>query len=151
MCLRPVSASASISRILSAVLIGPGSIWKPSRGPSSWMSALLGMSVIFHSRFVSTTSATPLVASLMPSCLPRRKDHADRLRLHLGWTAAAPMQVTAKMGTSVRGVVRDDVGARNGDPGATDQQLHHGLAVHDSLDEVGGRSAIPDVAARLSI
>ena len=35
MCFRPVSASASISLILSAVLIGPGSIWKPSRGPSS--------------------------------------------------------------------------------------------------------------------
>jgi hypothetical protein len=31
----PVSASASINLILSAVLIGPGSIWKPSRGPSS--------------------------------------------------------------------------------------------------------------------
>ena len=46
MCLRPVSASASISRILSAVPIGPGSIWKPSRGPSSWMSTWLGRSVI---------------------------------------------------------------------------------------------------------
>ena len=51
MCFRPVSASASISLILSAVLIGPGSIWKPSRGPSSWMSAWVGRSVIFRFLF----------------------------------------------------------------------------------------------------
>ena len=43
---RPVSASASIRRILSAVLIGPGSIWKPSRGPSSWISTCFGRSVM---------------------------------------------------------------------------------------------------------
>src|SRR6266478_5089614 len=42
----PVSASASISLILSAVLIGPGSIWNPSRGPSSWMSTCVGRSVM---------------------------------------------------------------------------------------------------------
>src|SRR5215472_9995849 len=46
MCLRPVSASASMSLILSGVLIGPGSIWKPSRGPSSWISACVGRSVM---------------------------------------------------------------------------------------------------------
>ena len=46
MCRSPVSASASISRILSAVLIGPGSIWKPSRGPSSWISTCVGRSVM---------------------------------------------------------------------------------------------------------
>src|SRR5262245_21401132 len=46
MCLRPVSASASMSLILSAVLMGPGSIWKPSRGPSSWISACVGRSVM---------------------------------------------------------------------------------------------------------
>src|SRR5689334_11238806 len=37
MCLSPVSASASMSSILRAVGIGPFSIWKPSRGPSSLM------------------------------------------------------------------------------------------------------------------
>src|SRR4029077_10271286 len=42
----PVSASASTSLILSAVLIGPGSIWNPSRGPSSWMSTCVGRSVM---------------------------------------------------------------------------------------------------------
>src|SRR5580704_12575966 len=42
----PVSASASINLILSAVLIGPGSIWNPSRGPSSWMSTCFGRSVM---------------------------------------------------------------------------------------------------------
>src|SRR5258708_22402108 len=42
----PVSASASISLILSAVLIGPGSIWNPSRGPSSRMSTCVGRSVM---------------------------------------------------------------------------------------------------------
>src|SRR5436305_12523337 len=46
---RPVSDSASISRTLSAVLIGPGSIWKPSRGPSSWTSTWLGKSVMVRS------------------------------------------------------------------------------------------------------
>src|SRR5271156_713075 len=42
----PVSASASISLILSAVLIGPGSIWNPSRGPSSWISTCVGRSLM---------------------------------------------------------------------------------------------------------
>src|SRR5260370_25326067 len=42
----PVSASASISLILSAVPIGPGSIWNPSRGPSSWMSTCVGRSLM---------------------------------------------------------------------------------------------------------
>src|SRR6267378_4292596 len=42
----PVSASASISLTLSAVLIGPGSIWNPSRGPSSWISTCVGKSVM---------------------------------------------------------------------------------------------------------
>src|SRR6516165_6929291 len=42
----PVSASASISLILSAVLIGPGSIWNPSRGPSSWISTGCGRSLM---------------------------------------------------------------------------------------------------------
>src|SRR5258706_12138609 len=44
MCFSPVSASASTSWIFRAVVIGPGSIWKPSRGPSSWISMLLGIS-----------------------------------------------------------------------------------------------------------
>src|SRR5215469_16733779 len=43
---KPVSASASISLILSAVPIGPGSIWNPSRGPSSWISTCSGKSLI---------------------------------------------------------------------------------------------------------
>src|SRR5580658_5516850 len=42
----PVFASASISLILSAVLIGPGSIWNPSRGPSSWISTCVGRSLM---------------------------------------------------------------------------------------------------------
>src|ERR1700730_13825879 len=42
----PVSASASINLILSAVPIGPGSIWNPSRGPSSWISTCFGRSVM---------------------------------------------------------------------------------------------------------
>src|SRR5215212_450951 len=46
---KPVSASASISLILSAVPIGPGSIWKPSRGPSSWISTCFGRSVMSFS------------------------------------------------------------------------------------------------------
>src|ERR1700730_12838343 len=43
---KPVSASASISLILSVALIGPGSIWNPSRGPSSWISTCVGRSVM---------------------------------------------------------------------------------------------------------
>ena len=41
---RPVADSASISATLSAVGIGPGSIWKPSRGPSSAISTRCGRS-----------------------------------------------------------------------------------------------------------
>src|SRR3954451_13551867 len=33
-----------MSRTLSALAIGPGSIWKPSRGPSSWMWTRRGRS-----------------------------------------------------------------------------------------------------------
>src|ERR1700730_7526131 len=49
----PVSASASISLILSAVMIGPGSIWNPSRGPSSWTSTCFGRSVMVLSLVLS--------------------------------------------------------------------------------------------------
>src|ERR1051326_1597282 len=87
----------------------------------------------------------------MPSCLARRKDHADWLWLHLDWVVAAHMQVTAKMRPSVRGAVSYHVGARNGNPAAIDQQPHGGLAIHHGLDEVGSRPAIPNVAARLPI
>src|SRR3546814_18184098 len=40
----PVSDRASTSATLSSVRIGPGSIWKPSRGPSSLMSTWAGRS-----------------------------------------------------------------------------------------------------------
>ncbi len=42
----PVSLRASISSILRAVGMGPGSIWKPSRGPSSAMVTRFGRSVM---------------------------------------------------------------------------------------------------------
>ena len=45
---RPVLASASINSILRAVGIGPFSIWKPSRGPSSLMCTDFGRSLIVH-------------------------------------------------------------------------------------------------------
>src|SRR5262245_22855360 len=46
MCPSPVSASASIRRTLSATGIIFFSDWKPSRGPSSWISTRLGRSDI---------------------------------------------------------------------------------------------------------
>src|SRR5688572_20476248 len=46
MCLSPVPPSASMNSILRAVGIPAGSIWKPSRGPSSWMVTDFGRSDI---------------------------------------------------------------------------------------------------------
>src|SRR5207302_5132494 len=65
----PVSASASISLILSAVAIGPGSIWNPSRGPSSWISTCVGRSVI--------------VVFLSIACVARRPGEGDGVA-HIG-------------------------------------------------------------------
>lgn len=84
----------------------------------------------------------------MPSRIAWRKDDAGRFRLHVGWVAARYMQAPTKVRPSIRGVLSDHVGARHADPDAVDEQPHYGLAVNDSLDKVGGRSAIPIVTAR---
>src|SRR4051794_39786108 len=66
----PVSASASTSLILSAVLIGPGSIWNPSRGPSSWISTCFGRSVM--SLFLGEKGMGSGPASIAKAVEPRR-------------------------------------------------------------------------------
>src|SRR5262249_19355603 len=45
-CRGPVSARHSLGAFLRSVVIGPASIWKPSRGPSSWIWTRRGKSFI---------------------------------------------------------------------------------------------------------
>src|ERR1700756_2834643 len=86
----PVSGSASISLILSAVLIGPGSIWNPSRGPSSWMSTCFGRSVMVL--FLVENGIGPSASSVPQSVKPRRGTGEEIGLFRCGSAAREPLE-----------------------------------------------------------
>src|SRR5581483_6899513 len=86
-----------------------------------------------------------------PSHVPRRQDDAGGLGLHICGAAPGPVQPPAEMRPAVGGVPVDHVAARNGDPGAADQQAHDRPAVTDGLDEVPRGAAVPGVATGLPV
>src|SRR5690606_31820808 len=73
---RPVSASASISSILRAVGMTCFSNWKPSRGPSSTISTVLGRSAIAISSFDGGLRAA-LAAGVPDLEEDREREHGD--------------------------------------------------------------------------
>src|SRR5437773_5802853 len=75
MCLRPVSASASIRRTLSATGIIVFSDWKPSRGPSSEMFTRLGRSDISG---LLERSGLFFLERLLAGLLDARKRHENQ-------------------------------------------------------------------------
>src|ERR1700756_1194283 len=75
MCLRPVSASASIRRTFSATGIAFFSDWKPSRGPSSLMVTRLGRSDICG---LLRRSALFLLERLLAGSLDGRQRHKNQ-------------------------------------------------------------------------
>src|SRR6516165_2840180 len=87
----PVSASASISLILSAVLIGPGSIWNPSRGPSSWMSTCVGRSLMVL--FLSENGIGLGAPLLVPQAVKPRRGAGEKIGLfRCGGAAREPLE-----------------------------------------------------------
>src|SRR6516164_4945932 len=88
---KPVSASASISLILSAVLIGPGSIWNPSRGPSSWMSTCVGRSLMVL--FLSENGIGLGAPLLVPQAVKPRRGAGEKIGLfRCGGAAREPLE-----------------------------------------------------------
>src|SRR5580700_1892354 len=120
----PVFASASISLILSAVMIGPGSIWNPSRGPSSWTSTCFGRSVMVLS-LVRSGGSSAHQACKFSRGLPERVGHR-----RVDQRAQVPAQRQARLAA-------DHLGREH------DGQLFPGV------DPEGGRgSATPEIFAK---
>ena len=126
--------------------------WNSKRGNArALFSAIVGMKPEITGPNGTLSSVAAQNTARLSLCIAWWKDHAHRLWLHIDWVAASHIQPTAKVRTPIRGVVCDHVRVCDRDPLAIDQQSHNGLAIHNRLDEVGGRPTISIVAARLPI